>query len=76
MLIILLSIILILTIIGTCNCTHVHQTESAEFVPDVSTRDRIIAKLQSIFYVRIRIDFIVSFEIATLPIRYENIVDY
>lgn len=54
----------------------VHQTERAEFVPDVSTCDGIVAKLKSIFHFRIRVDFFVTLEIATLSIGYENVVDY
>lgn len=56
--------------------THVHQAERAEFVLDVSTRDGIVAKLKSIFHFGIRVDFFVTLEIATLPIGYENVVDY
>lgn len=56
--------------------TYVHQTERTEFVLDESTRDRVITKRKSTFHIRIRIDGVVTLEIATLPIGHENIVDY
>lgn len=55
---------------------YIYQTERAEFVLDVSTRASIVAKLKSIFYFRIRIDFFVTLKIATLSIGHENVVDY
>lgn len=59
-----------------CFFAYIYQTERAEFVPDVSTRDSIVAKLESIFYFRIRVDFLITLEIATLSIGHENVVDY
>lgn len=56
--------------------TYVHQTERTELVSDKSTCDCIIAKRKGIFHVRIRVDFVVTFEIATLPIGHKNVVDY
>lgn len=56
--------------------THSHQIERTELVFDECASDGIVAKLKSGFYVRIRIDLVVTVEIATLSIRHEDVVDY